>query len=96
VDTSSKVIASVFGTRVVVITRDLNVVNDSSLSVTPVSSTCVLVIDDYRAEYTSSVRVARIDGTWVSIVTNNFGKDGSDKSIAGDSSTFVNWRRCSS
>jgi len=47
-------ITAVFSTWVLVVTNDLYVVDNSSYSITPISSTCVLVIDNYRAEYTSS------------------------------------------
>jgi hypothetical protein len=82
-------ITSVFGTWVVIIARDRLVNNLSRLFVTPVTSTSVVIVNNYRAEHTSSIWVARINSTWVLIVTLNLFKDGSNSFITSNGGTFI-------
>jgi hypothetical protein len=45
------------------------VFNFSGLCITPISGTCILVINFLRSVDTSGSRITRIDGTWVAVVT---------------------------
>jgi hypothetical protein len=53
------------------------VINLSSLSVTPITGASVVIINNYCTEYTSGIRITRINGTWVEIIALNLIKDGS-------------------